>query len=61
MIDTMRIDALSSEFEDVAIMYRKYKFLILMVGCFSTFLLFKKYMQLLPLFYFIPESSSTLL
>lgn len=32
MTDTMQIDVLSTEFEDIAIMIRKYKFLIFMLG-----------------------------
>lgn len=32
MIDAMQVDALSTEFEDIAIMNGKYKFLILMLG-----------------------------
>lgn len=60
MIGTMQIDALSTEFEDIATMIRKCKFLILKLGWFIFLSLLEKYMQLLPLFYFIPESSSAL-
>lgn len=60
MIDTMHVDARSTEFEGITIVMRKYKFLIFMLG-YSVFLnLFEKYMELLPLFYFVPESSSAL-
>lgn len=60
MTDTMQIDALSTEFEDITAMIRKCKFLIFMLGWFIFLNLFEKYMQLLPSFYFIPESSSAL-
>lgn len=60
MIGTMQRDALSTEFEDIATMIRKCKFLIFMLGWFIFLSLFEKYMQLLPLFCFIPESSSAL-
>lgn len=56
----MHVDARSTEFEGITIVMRKYKFLIFMLG-YSVFLnLFEKYMELLPLFYFVPESSSAL-